>query len=34
MADIAQKRGFTFPITMKLQRISDIQGRLSLFSPQ
>ncbi len=29
----SQKAGFKFYITMKIQRISDLQGRLSLFSP-
>jgi hypothetical protein len=33
MADMAQKRGLHFITDMKIRRISDLQGRLSLFSP-
>ncbi|WP_226789012.1 hypothetical protein, partial [Polaribacter porphyrae] len=29
----SQKTGFYFITKMKIQRISDFQGRLSLFSP-
>ncbi|AXG70671.1 hypothetical protein KORDIASMS9_02915 [Kordia sp. SMS9] len=32
MTDMVQKRGFLFSLVMKIQRISDLQTRLSLFS--
>lgn len=34
MGNIAKKRGLQIRLVMKVQRISDLQGRFSLFSPK